>query len=157
MQWISLFNHIGPKFRNRKTSPCSPRAPNLLHVLPSRMVVWNEICNPALNVPLFDCIFAHQLPNFLDLWRRELAEELVVCRCRPRGERLSYHRSRRAPQTFYPGMIVTMLLFYCFDLVLICFDVILICSCIWCDFIINLIEGLNFIGLALWIPSTQFL
>ena len=47
-------------------------------------------------MPLFECAFAHELPNFLDLWRRELAEELVVCRCRPRGERLSYHRSWRA-------------------------------------------------------------
>ena len=32
---------------NRKTSPCSPRALNLLHVLPSRMVGWNELCNPG--------------------------------------------------------------------------------------------------------------
>ena len=28
------------------TSPCSPRAPNLLHVLPSRMVGWHKLCNP---------------------------------------------------------------------------------------------------------------
>ena len=66
MQWISLFKHqqhprIGavfsenqsaPKLENRKTSPCSPRAPNLLHVLPSRMVGWNKLCNPehTLNI-----------------------------------------------------------------------------------------------------------
>ena len=110
----------------------------------------------TLNVPLFECVFADQLPNFLDLWRRELAEELVVCRCRPRGERLSYHRSRRAPQTFYPGMIVTMLLFYCFDLVLIWFDVILICFLDLMWFYYKFDRMLNFIGLVLWIPSTQF-
>ena len=32
---------------NRKTSPCFPRAPNLLHVLPSWMVGWNKLCNPV--------------------------------------------------------------------------------------------------------------
>ena len=31
---------------NRKTAPCSPRAPNLLHVLPSRMVGWHNLCSP---------------------------------------------------------------------------------------------------------------
>ena len=40
-------NLSAPKLENRKTSPCSPRAPNLLHVLPSRMVGWNKLCNPA--------------------------------------------------------------------------------------------------------------
>ena len=29
------------------TSPCSPRAPNLLHVLPSRMVGWHNLCSPG--------------------------------------------------------------------------------------------------------------
>ena len=47
MQWISLFKHQQMELENRKTSPCSSRAPNLLHVLPSRMVGWNELCNPA--------------------------------------------------------------------------------------------------------------
>ena len=32
---------------NRRTSPCSPRAPNLFHVLPSRMVGWNDLCTHA--------------------------------------------------------------------------------------------------------------
>ena len=31
----------------QETSPCSPRAPNLLHMLPSRMVGWNELYNPV--------------------------------------------------------------------------------------------------------------
>ena len=32
---------------NRRTSPFSPRAPNLLQVLPSRMEGWNDLCTPA--------------------------------------------------------------------------------------------------------------
>ena len=40
-------NQTAPKLENRKTSPCSPHAPNLLHVLPSRMVGWHKLCNPA--------------------------------------------------------------------------------------------------------------
>ena len=40
-------NQSAPKLENRKTSPCSPRAPNLLHVLPSRMVGWNDLCTPG--------------------------------------------------------------------------------------------------------------
>ena len=57
MQWIYLFKHeqrarfsenqSTPKLENRKTTPCSARAPNLLHMLPSQMVGWNELCNPA--------------------------------------------------------------------------------------------------------------
>ena len=31
----------------KKTSPYSPRASNLLHMLQSRMVGWNELWNPA--------------------------------------------------------------------------------------------------------------
>ena len=46
-------NQSAPKLENtsvenRRTSPCSPRAPNLLNVLPSRMVGWNDLCTPAL-------------------------------------------------------------------------------------------------------------
>ena len=39
-------NQSAPKLENRKTSPCSPCAPNLLHVLPSRMVGWHKLCSP---------------------------------------------------------------------------------------------------------------
>ena len=39
--------YCAPKLENRKTSRCSPRALNLLHVLPSRMVGWNKLCNPG--------------------------------------------------------------------------------------------------------------
>ena len=58
MQWIYLFKHeqrarfsenqSTPKLENRKTTPCSPRAPNLLHMLPSRMAGLKELCNPGL-------------------------------------------------------------------------------------------------------------
>ena len=38
--------HLSWTLENRKTSPCSPPAPNLLHVLPSWMVGWHNLCNP---------------------------------------------------------------------------------------------------------------
>ena len=43
-------NQSALKLENRKRSPCSPRAPNLLHVLPSRMVGWNELCNSVVHI-----------------------------------------------------------------------------------------------------------
>ena len=52
--WFSD-NRSTTKLENRRTSPCfpssprsscSPRALNLLHVLPSRMVGWNDLCTP---------------------------------------------------------------------------------------------------------------
>ena len=47
-------NQSAPKLENRKTSSCSPRAPNLLHVLPSRMVGWHNLCSPVqLNYKMF--------------------------------------------------------------------------------------------------------
>ena len=46
--WLSFLRiraHLS--WRTGKTSPCSPRAPNLLHVLPSRMVGWHDLCSPG--------------------------------------------------------------------------------------------------------------
>ena len=40
-------NQSAPKLENRSTSPCSPRAPNLLHMLPSRMVGWHNLWSPV--------------------------------------------------------------------------------------------------------------
>ena len=43
-------NLSAPQLENRKTSPCSPRAPNLLHVLPirdGRMAQFMQPCFPA--------------------------------------------------------------------------------------------------------------
>ena len=39
-------NQSAPKLENRKTSPCSPCAPNLLHVLVSWILGYN-LCSPA--------------------------------------------------------------------------------------------------------------
>ena len=39
-------NQSAPKLENRKTSPCSPCAPNLLHVLMSRTTGYHNLCSP---------------------------------------------------------------------------------------------------------------
>ena len=39
-------NQSAPKLENRKTSPCSPCAPNLLHVLASRILGYHNLCSP---------------------------------------------------------------------------------------------------------------
>ena len=41
-------NQSAPKLENMKTSPCSPCAPNLLHVLVSRIPGYHNLCSPAL-------------------------------------------------------------------------------------------------------------
>jgi len=40
-------NQSAPKLENRKTSPCSPCAPNLLHVLVSRIPGYHNLCSPG--------------------------------------------------------------------------------------------------------------
>ena len=40
-------NQSAPKLENRKTSPCSPCAPNVLHVLVSRILGYHNLCSPA--------------------------------------------------------------------------------------------------------------
>ena len=50
MQWISdqvSKNKSAPKLENRKTSPCSPCAPNLLHVLVSWIPGYHNLCSPG--------------------------------------------------------------------------------------------------------------
>ena len=39
-------NQSAPRLENRKTSPCSPCAPNLLHVLVSRILGYHNLCSP---------------------------------------------------------------------------------------------------------------
>ena len=39
-------NQSTPNLENRKTSPCSPCAPNLLHVLVSRIPGYHNLCSP---------------------------------------------------------------------------------------------------------------
>ena len=47
-------NQSAPKLENRKTSPCSPSAPNLLHVLVSRILGYHNLCSPdwTLTLPM---------------------------------------------------------------------------------------------------------
>ena len=40
-------NQSAPRLENRKTSPCSPCAPNLLHVLISRIPGYHNLCSPG--------------------------------------------------------------------------------------------------------------
>ena len=42
-------NQSAPKLENRKTSPCSPCAPNLLHVLISRILGYHNFCSLDAN------------------------------------------------------------------------------------------------------------
>ena len=39
-------NQSAPRLENGKTSPCSPCAPNLLHVLVSRILGYHNLCSP---------------------------------------------------------------------------------------------------------------
>ena len=55
-------NQSAPKLENRKTSPCSPHAPNLLHLLPSRMVGWHKLCSPVFSYVLLFAIFSLSSP-----------------------------------------------------------------------------------------------
>ena len=43
-------NQSAPKLENRKTSPRSPCAPNLLHVLVSWIPGYHNLCSPAANL-----------------------------------------------------------------------------------------------------------
>ena len=43
-------NQSAPRLENRKTSPCSPCAPNLLHVLVSRTLGYHNLCSPVLHL-----------------------------------------------------------------------------------------------------------
>ena len=45
-------NQSPPKLENRKASPCSPCAPNLFHVLVSRIPGYHNLCSPALTFTL---------------------------------------------------------------------------------------------------------
>ena len=40
-------NLSAPKLENRKTSPCAPCAPNLLHVLVSLIIGYHNLCSPV--------------------------------------------------------------------------------------------------------------
>ena len=53
-------NQSAPKLVNRKTSPCSPCAPNLLHVLVSRIPGYHNLCSPAyMYIYMYSHYFVH--------------------------------------------------------------------------------------------------
>ena len=43
-------NQSAPKLENRKTSPCFPCAPNLLHVLVSLIPGYHNLCSPVEHI-----------------------------------------------------------------------------------------------------------
>ena len=47
-------NQSAPKLENRKTSPCSPCATNLLHVLVSRIPGYHNLCSPVVSLTVND-------------------------------------------------------------------------------------------------------
>ena len=47
-------NQSAPKLENRKTSPCSPCAPNLLHVLVSQIPGYHNLCSPVVNIKIVE-------------------------------------------------------------------------------------------------------
>ena len=75
--WLSslrLRAHLS--WRTGKTSPCSPRAPNLLHVLPSRMVGWHNLCSPEFDF-IFLCFFLPLLTWCIYQWNWERGFQLA--------------------------------------------------------------------------------
>ena len=53
-------NQSAPRLENRKTSPCSPCAPNLLHVLVSQIPGYHNLCSPV-------CILNYEKHYFLNI------------------------------------------------------------------------------------------
>ena len=51
-------NQSAPELENRKTSPCSPFAPNLLHVLVSRIPGYHNLCSPGCQCLIY---YDHQI------------------------------------------------------------------------------------------------
>ena len=59
-------NQSAPRLENRKTSPCSPCAPSLLHVLVSRIPGYHNLCSPDhvhVSLPLLLSIPTGLHPN----------------------------------------------------------------------------------------------
>ena len=60
-------NQSAPKLENRKTSPCSPCAPNLLHVLLSRTTGYHNLCSPESRLSL---LLFTKVGNYDDYWTK---------------------------------------------------------------------------------------
>ena len=65
-----------PCFPSFLCSPCYPRAPNLLQVLTSGMVGWNDFCTPVVNIVHFganNCKFCQNI--VYSVWRGQKNSE----------------------------------------------------------------------------------
>ena len=87
---------MSAKLENRKTSPCSPCAPNLLHVLVSRILGYHKLCSPVSSIKkylvlvaintriqlgqvfIFVCLFVTCLPSLMNIYPI-LSECLYIC------------------------------------------------------------------------------
>ena len=85
-------NQSAPKLENRKTSPCSPCAPNLPHVLVSRIPGYHNLCSPVNN-----CVF----DNFLH--QINPPKKLIPPPPRPLGETGSVEHFLASCKAFYKG------------------------------------------------------
>ena len=68
-------NQSAPRLENRKTSPCSPCSPNLLHVLVSWILGYHNLCSPGLSNVYF---FLVQKKKVIEkvCWPTETVEHL---------------------------------------------------------------------------------
>ena len=90
-------NQSAPKLENRKTSPCSPCAPNLLHVLMSRTTGYHNLCSPVSD-------YAKVCQSMLEYARvcQSMPEYARVCQSMPEYARvrLEICRDRRSCKIF---------------------------------------------------------
>ena len=68
-------NQSAPKLENRKTSPCSPCAPNLLHVLISRIPGYHNLCSPDPGHPFYPISF----PQITHFSSSSISHHAMVC------------------------------------------------------------------------------
>ena len=106
-------NLSAPNVENRKTSPCSQCAPNLLHVLVSRIVGYHNLCSPvkwwscsACNDALSNaastfCYYCYCYVIFSSRKQLFSTKPLMLCfviTCL--GDKSHYMRKRKLPQTW---------------------------------------------------------
>ena len=75
-----------PCFLSFPRSPCSLRAPNLLHVLPSRMVGWDDLCTPGkmFGFPnVFQVSLSHPIFHMAPFENEDLSVCQATTLCRP--------------------------------------------------------------------------
>ena len=72
-------NQSTPKLENRKTSPCSPCAPNLLHVLISRIPGYHNLCSPGLQWILYSSLTNEYFFIINPIMRGLLVSNIILC------------------------------------------------------------------------------